>query len=60
MLIVRFQNSLSYNCGEMERESEGKIIYNHAIELLLVLRTHWQVKAEVSSRQLPELILDQK
>ena len=50
----------------MERESEGKISYDHtidaidAIELLIVLRTHWQVKAEVSGRQLPESILAQK
>ena len=36
----------------MERESEGKISYDHTIEAALVLRTHWQVRAEVNVRQL--------
>ena len=54
--VSKLQNNLSYNCGEMEYESEGKISYDHAIEAALVFRTHWQVKAEISVRQLPELI----
>ena len=35
-------------------------LVDHAIEAALLLRTHWQIKAEVSGRQLPELILAQK
>ena len=30
------------------------------LKLLLVLRTHWQVKVKLSGRQLPELILAEK
>ena len=44
----------------MERESEGKISCDLTMEAALVLRTHWQVEAEASGRQLPELILAQK
>ena len=29
----KFQTILSCNCGEMERKSEGKICYDHAIEI---------------------------
>ena len=44
----------------MERESEGKISYDHAIEAAASSQNPLEVKAEVSGRQLPELILAQK
>ena len=56
----KFRNSLSYNCGEMVLEVKERLVMTTPLWLLLVFRTHWQVKVEVSDRQLPELMLAQK
>ena len=44
----------------MERASEGKISFDHAIEAAASSQNSGQVEAEVSGKQLPELISAQK
>ena len=37
-----------------------RLVITIPLRLLIFLRTHWQVKVEISGRQLPDLILSQK
>ena len=58
--LCQFQNSLSYNCGEIERESEGLIRYDCTIEVAANSQNLLADGSRGKQQQLPELILAKK